>query len=78
MCKLWSSLVLLVALLSMMVSPAYSTIYVWKDANGVNNATDDPRRIPSGVRVRRLSYDAVTPAKKETLASVNVSLFAGT
>ncbi len=71
MCKLWSSLVLLVALLSMMVSPAYSTIYVWKDANGVNNATDDPRRIPSGVRVRTLSYDAVTPAKKETLASVN-------
>ena len=71
MCKLWSSLVLLVALLSMMVSPAYSTIYVWKDANGVNNATDDPRRIPSGVRVQTLSYDAVTPAKKETLASVN-------
>ena len=73
MCKLWSSLVLLVALLSMMVSPAYSTIYVWKDANGVNNATDEPRRIPSGVRVQTLSYDAVTPAEKETLASVNES-----
>ncbi|TDJ72401.1 MAG: DUF4124 domain-containing protein [Proteobacteria bacterium] len=73
MCKLWSSLVLLVALLSMMVSPAYSTIYVWKDANGANNASDDPRRIPSGVRVQTLSYDAVTPAKKETLASVDES-----
>ena len=73
MCKLWSSLVLLVALLSMMVSPAYATIYVWKDANGVNNATDDPRNIPSGVRVQTLSYDAVTPSNKETLASVNES-----
>ena len=65
------SLVLLLALLTMTVGPAYSTIYVWKDANGVNNATDDPRRIPSGVQVQTLSYDAVTPAKKETLASVN-------
>ena len=73
MCKLWSSLVLLVALLSMMVSPAYATIYVWKDANGVNNATDDPRNIPNGVRVQTLSYDAVTPSNKETLASVNES-----
>ena len=73
MCKLWSSLVLLVALLSMMVSPAYATIYVWKDANGVNNATDDPRNIPSGVRVQTLSYDAVTPSNKETSASVNES-----
>ena len=41
MCKLWSSLVLLVALLSMMVSPAYSTIYVWKDASDVNNAAQN-------------------------------------
>ncbi len=67
------SLVLLLALLTMTVGPAYSTIYVWKDANGVNNASDDPRRIPSGVRVQTLSYDAVTPAKKETLASVDES-----
>lgn len=68
-----SLFVLLALLLTMTVSPAYSTIYVWKDANGVNNATDDPRRIPSGVQVRTLSYDAVTPAKTETLASVNES-----
>ncbi len=73
MYKLWPSLALLVVLLPMMASPAYSTIYVWKDANGVNNATDDPRRIPSGVQVRTLSYDAVTPVKKETLASVDDS-----
>ena len=73
MCKLCSSLVLLVVLLSMMASSAYATIYAWKDANGVNNATDDPRNIPSGVQVRTLSYDALTPVKKETLASVNES-----
>jgi hypothetical protein len=73
MCKLCSSLALLVVLLSMMVNPAYATIYVWKDANGVNNATDDPRNIPSGVQVQTLSYDAVTPSNKETLASVNES-----
>ena len=71
--KSFLSLALFFALFAIAVSPAYSTIYVWKDANGVNNATDDPRRIPSGVRIQTLSYDAVTPAKKETLASVNES-----
>lgn len=67
------SVALFFALFAIAAGPAYSAIYVWKDANGVNNATDDPRRIPSGVHVRILSYDAVTSAKKETLASVNKS-----
>ncbi|MDH3669749.1 MAG: DUF4124 domain-containing protein [Gammaproteobacteria bacterium] len=71
--KPFLSVALFFALFAIAASPAYSTIYVWKDANGVSNATDDPRRIPSGARVQTLSYDVVAPATKETLASVNES-----
>lgn len=66
--KPFASLASLLVFLTMTAGPVYATIYVWKDADGVNNATDDPQRIPGGVRVQTLAYDAVTPAKKQTLA----------
>ncbi len=73
MYKALSRLGSLLVLLTMTAGPAYATIYVWKDAKGVNNATDDPRNIPGGVRVRTLSYDAVTPAREHVLPSVDES-----
>lgn len=56
----------LLLLLPVMVSPAHSAIYIWTDATGVTNVTNDPKRVPSGVSVEIRSYDAPTPVT-ETL-----------
>ena len=48
----------LVALLPVMVSPAYSTIYIFTDDAGIRNVTNDPRRIPSGTKVQTIGENA--------------------
>lgn len=51
----------LLLLLAIMVGPTHAAIYVWKDANGVTNFTDNPGTIPGGVKVEVRSYGAPEP-----------------
>ncbi|MFQ6022259.1 MAG: DUF4124 domain-containing protein [Acidiferrobacterales bacterium] len=54
--------VLLFALLAVLVGPAHSAVYVWKDANGIMNFADHPGKIPPGVKVEvRTYYDEPAP-----------------
>jgi hypothetical protein len=40
----------LLALLVVLAAPAHSAVYIWKDAKGVTNFTDDRAKVPEGVQ----------------------------
>lgn len=54
MLKPFLILALFLALLLVVAGTAQSTIYMWTDATGVRNVTDEPGSIPSGVRVQAI------------------------
>ncbi len=46
------------ALLTLLLAPAHSAVYIWKDVKGVTNFTDDRTKIPDGVRFEVRTYGA--------------------
>ncbi len=52
----------LLALLVVLAAPAHSAVYIWKDAKGVTNFTDDRAKVPEGVQFEVRSYGGSSAA----------------
>ncbi|MFQ5755508.1 MAG: DUF4124 domain-containing protein [Acidiferrobacterales bacterium] len=52
----------LLALFVVLAAPARSAVYIWKDAKGVTNFTDDRAKVPDGVRFEVRSYGGSSAA----------------
>jgi hypothetical protein len=52
----------LLALLVVLAAPAHSAVYIWKDAKGVTNFTDDRAKVPDGVRFEVRTYGGSSAA----------------
>ncbi len=52
----------LLALLVVLAAPAHSAVYIWKDAKGVTNFTDDRTKVPEGVQFEVRSYGGSSAA----------------
>jgi hypothetical protein len=48
--------IVILSLLVVLAAPAHSAVYIWKDAKGVTNFTDDRAKVPDGVQFEVRTY----------------------